>query len=260
MASHQRQIAQGVIYPTDHNWGASISFYLEAVRLVGGTPLALLAGVGVIAAAFRGVWSPLVLLFLCPLFYVASLHSGGVEMYVPTYWPFTIYNTRYAIPGVIAAAFAASAWGTFAGPLKRVVPILFLVLCSLPWLLRGAIVWKEAEANSQARRTWTREAATFLAANYRPGAGIFYAFGDLTAIFREAGIPLAEGLHEGNHPAWDVAAASPEYFLREEWIILTRDSSTAAILSRAQERGRNYRLRKQVVVKGATPIDLYHLE
>src|SRR5262249_10851183 len=160
---------QGVVFPTDHNWRASISFYLEAVRLVGGTPLAILAGIGVIAAAFKGVWSPLVLLLVCPLFYIASLHSGGVDMYVPTYWPFSMYNTRYAIPGVLAGAFAACGWVTFVGPLKRVIPILFLIVCSFPWLLRGALVWQEAQSNSLARRAWTREAAAFLNANYRRG-------------------------------------------------------------------------------------------
>ncbi len=51
-----------------------------------------------------------------------------------------------------------------------------------------------------ARRAWTREAADFLAANYRHGSGILFSFGDLTGVLREAGIPLREGLHVGQRP------------------------------------------------------------
>jgi len=51
----------------------------------------------------------------------------------------------------------------------------------VPWLLRPTpdnwICWKESQVNSVARRAWTREAAAFLAANYKTGDGILGAHG-----------------------------------------------------------------------------------
>src|SRR5260370_40376490 len=70
--------------------------------------------------------------------------------------------------------------------------------------LGGApVVWKEAQVNSLARRSWTRQAAAYLTAHYRAGDGIIYSFGDLTGVFREANIPLRERLHQGNRAEWE---------------------------------------------------------
>ena len=62
------------------------------------------------------------------------------------------------------------------------------------------ITWKESQVNSEARRAWTAQAASFLKANYRHGDGIMFSFGDLTGVLREAGIPLRESLYDGNNP------------------------------------------------------------
>ena len=108
-----------------------------------------------------------------------------------------------------------------------------------------------------ARRDWTHQGAEFLAANYRPGSGIIYSFGDLAAVLREAGIPLREGLHQGNHPYWEAAITRPELFLREEWALAISGDAVATAILRAQRRGPHYELRRQIIVKGAPVIEIY---
>ncbi|HSP68086.1 MAG TPA: hypothetical protein VLN48_10185, partial [Bryobacteraceae bacterium] len=125
------------------------------------------------------------------------------------------------------------------------------------WAFSGlpSICWKESEVNSEARRDWTAQAASFLAAEYRPGSGIIFPFGDLTGVLRQAGIPLREGLHEGNQAAFDGAIARPELLLHEEWGVAFSGDTVDVALDRA-----GYTLRKQIMVKGAPVVDIYHRE
>jgi hypothetical protein len=257
IATHQRQLAQGVVYPTDHNWRAAAQYYFEATRLVAGWPMLALGAVGLcVAAARRLVW-PLVLLLLPPAFYIWSLHSGGADLYVPTLWPHTAYNTRYAVAALPLAALAASAIVTLVPPRLRLSAAIVLAAASL---VPAPVCRQEAETNSRDRRAWTHEAAAYVAANYRPGSGILHPFGDLTAVLREAGIPLREALHDGNHPAWDAALSRPEWFLREEWALTRAGGEVAGAVSAATKHGRRYQLRRRIIVKGAPAVEIYHRE
>src|SRR5436190_423953 len=69
----------------------------------------------------------------------------------------------------------------------RLPAAMILVLgAAVPWAVETnwppSICWKESEVNSVARRAWTHEAAAYLAANYAPGSGVIYSFGDLTGV------------------------------------------------------------------------------
>jgi hypothetical protein len=279
MAIHARELARGVISPTDHNWMASIHYYFEASRLVvGGAVLALGAigaavalAAGAAVARLRWNWWPLVFLALCPAFYIWSLHSAGADLYVPTLWPHTAYDTRYAIAVLPWAAFAAGAL-TLLIPDRiqsRRVPMTAVVLGAafaggLMFLPGGieSTCWREAAVNSAARRTWTREAASYLGNHYDRGTGILYSFGDLTAVLREAGIPLRDGLHDGNHPAWDLTMARPRQFLAQEWVLAFSGDQVANLLSEMKqpketELGMHYQLQKQIAVEGARVVEIY---
>ena len=190
------------------------------------------------------------------------MHSSGTPIFVPDLPPYGWYNTRYAIAVVPFAAFAA-------GALVTLVPARFQAELALSWpsLITGvwgfsgssSISWKESEVNSEARRAWTAQAASFLAREYRPGSGIIFPFGDLTGVLREAGIPLREGLHEGNGVAFDAAMARPDLLLRNagsvEWGLAFSGDAVDAALQKA-----GYVLRKQIVVKGAPVVEIYHRE
>jgi hypothetical protein len=261
MAIHNRELAQGVVVPTDHNWVASFRYYLEAARLTAGMPLAVLGLAGALVALMRRQWWPLALLLLCPIFYIWSLHSGGADLYVPTLWPFTAYNTRYALPALMFAAFAASALASvFLGWPTLAAAVVLFAGCLGPWLQPAPLTWKEARDNSEGRRQAQSLAAEYLAANYRTGSGIIMSLGQLSGVLREAGIPLREVLHEGNHPAWDAAMAAPKLFLREEWALAVPGDDVARMLPQAVAQGRLYRLRKQVIVKSTPVVEIYHLD
>ena len=49
---------------------------------------------------------PVFLAALPPLFYIWSMHSGGTPIFVPTLWPFSYYNTRYALAALPLLAIA----------------------------------------------------------------------------------------------------------------------------------------------------------
>ena len=259
---YQRALASGMQrYPGDHDWKTAVFYYLTAARLVAGWPILIAAVAGALAAIWNRVWWPLVLLALAPIFYIWSMHSSGTPIFVPELWPNGWYNTRYALAILPLAALAGGALVTLA-PLRWRFPAA-LALAAIPsaaWILqrqKPAICWKESEVNSVARREWTRQAAEFLAANYRHGSGIMFPFGDLTGVLREAGIPLREGLQEGNGVAWNAAVTRPDLFLHEEWALGFSGDQVATAILRANRRGAHYRLRKQIIVKGAPVVEIY---
>lgn len=252
---------QGAVdYPGHHDWRKAIQYYFAAVRLTSGWPLLALGTLGGLAALVKRAWWPLFLLALAPAFYVWSVHSGASPIHVPDLPPYSWYNTRYALAVLPLAAMAA-------GALVMLIPFRFRLIAALAmasgvsaaWALAGdPVCWKESEVNSEARRAWTREASVFLAQNYREGSGIIFSFGDLTGVLREAGIPLREGLHEGNGPAWDAAVIRPDLSLHQEWALVFQGDVVAKAVSRAgQYGGPHFQLRKQIIVKGAPVVEIY---
>ncbi len=244
---------QRTSYPGDHDWWTALRYYSAAARLVLGSPLLGIGAIGALVAIGKRVWWPLWFLTLPPAFYVWSIHSSGTPISVAD-----LYNTRYALAVLPLAAFSGGALVALSPARLRVAA--GLVLAAVPaaaWAVArdGAITWKESEKNSIARRAWTREAAAFLIANYRPGSGIMVPFGDLTGVLRQAGIPLREGLHEGNGPAWLAAVARPDLFLREEWALTAAGDEVSKALARTG--GRRYQLRKRMIVEGPRTVSIY---
>ncbi|MEQ1883598.1 MAG: glycosyltransferase family 39 protein [Bryobacteraceae bacterium] len=275
-AIYAYQLAHGTSpYPGDHNWLTAIHYYFAAMKAAIGVPLLLAGSLGVIAALLNKNWWPILLLSLPPVFYVMSMHSGGTPIYIPELWPHSWYNTRYALAALPLAAFAAGAVVTAAPklPLPRTlrVPVLAataVLLVAGLWLTKAntpeafSICWKESLVNSESRREWTKQTAAYLNQFLIPGSTVIYPFGDVPGILREAGIPLRQGLHDGNHPAWDAAIARPEMFLHEEWAVAIQGDELDRAISRTNVRanrsGPHYELKKQIIVKGAPPIDVYH--
>jgi hypothetical protein len=259
-AIYARQLAQGVVhYPEDHDWRKTFEYYFAAVKLAAGVPLLVCGAVGAIAALVKKAWWPLLLLALPPAFYIWSIHSSGTPLYVPGLWPFSWYNTRYALVALPLASLAAAAL-VAAVPVKgRAIAAIVLVAgVSVPWLWAGPpVVWKESQVNSVARRAWTEQASAYLAGHYHRGDGIIYTFGDLTGVLREAGIPLRDGLHQGNHPAWDVAVLRPDLFFREEWVLAMDGDAVDKAVRRLPPSIAHYELRNQIIVEGAPAIDIY---
>lgn len=254
---YRRSLAQGMApYPGDHDWRTALHYYLAAGQAVVGTPVFLCGSAGALVVLWKRAWWPLLFLMLTPAFYVWSMHSSGTPIFIPALWPHSYYNSRYAIALLLPLAFAAGALLMLV-PTRIRTPAAF-TLVAVPlvgWLVLRAppICWKESEVNSIARRQWTAEAARFLQVNYQPGTGIMFPFGDVTGVLREAGIPLHEGLHEGNGPAWFAATVRPDFIHLEEWAIALAGDE----VSTTAQRGRHYVLRKRITVKDARVVEIY---
>jgi hypothetical protein len=255
--------AGGAPYPGDHNWRLAIEYYFAAITLTQGWTLVLLSGLGAAAALAKKIWWPILLLSLAPAFYVWSMHSSGTPLFVPTLWPFSWYNTRYALAALPLAAFAAAGLVALLPAALRAAGAVVLVAgvaASSVYsaaVAGGPICWKESSVNSVARRAWTEQAAAYLASHYQPGDGIIYSFGDLTGVLREAGIPLRDGLHQGNRPSWDAAVLRPDLFFHEEWALAIAGDKIAEAVAKTGMRGVHYRLMKQIKVEGAPAVEIY---
>lgn len=251
-------------YPGRGDWAKAWLYFRSAVRWCAGVPLLWLGGVGLAAClTVRKAWWPALLLLLPGAFYVWSMHSsGGTPIFLPDLWPNSYYNSRYGLALLPALAFGAAALvALIPARLQRWAAAGVVLAAAAPWLIHPRpdtwITWKESQVNSEARRAWTREAAQYLAPRYRRGSGIITTFGDVTGIFREAGIPLRETLTWDNWPHWQAAVTRSDLFLWEEWAVVMGGDPVQTALLRAGLNGPRYELVKVVIAPHAPVVEIY---
>jgi Dolichyl-phosphate-mannose-protein mannosyltransferase len=250
--------------PGDHDWAKAWLFFRTAARLCAGWGAVIVAAAGLVGVLWRRAFWPLVLTALAPVFYLWSMYSGGSPIFVPQLWFNSYYNTRYGLAAFPLLAIAGA--GLVLLGSKRLRPFLAVAaigVAAAPWLINSKpdswICWKESQVNSEGRRAWTREAARVLAAEYKPGTGIYTSFGDdMVAVLREAGIPLREALRDANEPAWMAATTRPDLFLHEEWALATSGDPVATAVQRATfKNGPRYHRIQTIMVKGQPVIEVY---
>jgi hypothetical protein len=256
-----RAINRGT-YPGEHDWTKAFYYYGHAVSLCAGFSLVVLGSIGAVFVVLRRAWWAVLLLLLPPAFFVLSMYSGSTPIFMPDLWPNSYYNTRYGMAALPFLAFGAAALvAAVPERFRRMAAGLVIAATVLPWIAHPRpdawITWKESQVNSVVRRAWTRDAAAFLRANYRPGDGIVYGFGDLTGVLREAGIPLRETLHDGNNPHFMAVLVRPDLFLSEEWALTMSADPVATALLKLPRSGTHYALVKSIPAKGAPPIEIY---
>jgi hypothetical protein len=262
-AIYQRALDAGMAkYPGDGEWDKAWLYFRSAALSCAGPFLVWLAAAGGAVMLARRALLPLALLLPGPVFYLWSLHSSGTPIFVPYLWPNSWYNTRYGLAAFPLLVFAASAlvmaiperWRAFAA-------VVTVFLAAAPWLAYPRpdawICWKEAQVNSEARRTWTQETAEFLRENYTPHSGILTSFGDLAGVFPRAGIALRETLHEGNDPFWTAALARPDLFLWEEWVLAIGGGRVSSAMATSGRWGVHYPLVRSITVKGGPVSEIY---
>jgi len=252
-------------YPGLGNWAKAWLYFRTAVRWCAGAPLLWLGAAGLAACvAARKAWWPALLLVLPGVFYVWSMHSsGGTPIFVPDLWPNSYYNSRYGLALFPALVFGAAALvSVVPARARRIAAGVVVLAAAIPWLIRPRpdawITWKESQVNSEARRAWTREAAAYIAPRYRRGSGIVTTFGDITGIFRMAGIPIRETLTWDNWPHWPAAVTRPDLFLWEEWAVAMGGDPVQTALLRAGVKGPRYELVKIVMTPHAPVVEIYH--
>ncbi|MBZ5612282.1 MAG: glycosyltransferase family 39 protein [Acidobacteriia bacterium] len=261
---YQRTLDQHIRpYPGDRDWRQAWLFFRTAARMCAGWGVVAAALAGIAGVIWKRVFWPVCFAALLPVFYLWSMHSGGTPIYVPQLWFNSYYNTRYGLAALPLLAIAGGCLVLVAGQRWRPFVAAAIVLAGLtPWLARphpeAWVCWKESQVNSEARRAWTRQAADFLVSQYRPGQGIITSFGDLAGIFREAGIPLRETLHQGNVLPWIFATTRPDLFLHQRWAVAISGDEVASTVQRATlKTGPRYHLVRTIVIPGAPVIEIY---
>jgi hypothetical protein len=259
-AIYQRALDQGMArYPGDHDWPKALQYYGAAVRLVLGVPLFWIGLAGAAMALARRAFWPFLLAAVVPAFYILSLFSSGTPIFVPGLWPNSYYNTRYAVSALPLAALGAAALAV--GRWRVWIAIAAPAAALSVWLLNPKpeawICWKESEVNSEGRRAWTAQAAAFLHGYWRPGDGILTSFGDVAGVYREAGIPLRETLHEGNGPAWLGATTRPDLMLFERWAVATSGDKVSTAMEKTRRSGPHWERVKMIAEKNSPVIEIW---
>jgi hypothetical protein len=181
-----------------------------------------------------------VLLAIPGLFDLWSIHSGGAPFYVRELEPYTWFNARFALEVLPLAAFTIAAL-----PKPAVVVTAAATVLSL-WTSFELPVFDEAQLGIHV------EIPTL--ADYRPGSGIIFRFGELAPALRAARIHLREGLYQDNLPQWNEALANPQVFQQEEWALAEEGDEVDQAVHR--EAGA-YMLVDKFDVKGKPAILVY---
>jgi hypothetical protein len=244
-------------YPGHNDWRAAVQYYFTAGKLIAGLPALLLGAAGLVIATVRGALWPVLLLALPPLFYIWSIHSSGTPVYVPTLWPNSFYNIRYALALVPLIALGTAA---AAHRMPHIAAVVLILVVLSPFLIHPTqrpITWQEAEVNARARRQWTAEAADFLRTAAGPHETYFTGFGDLTGIYRTLSIPLRDTLTGDNEVAWYEAVSRPDLFLHTDWAVVMGGDEAQSVIDKARLHGPRYELSRRIAVKGAPVIEIY---
>jgi hypothetical protein len=203
-------------HPGAHDLPVAFSYFLKSAELnmteAGWQRLwvtVLLAGTLAIFIFDLRLW-PLLLLWTPLVFYVLSITYEGVPIYLPPWWPFSLYNARYGLQFLPAfSAFAALllhflltlARGRW---MKTAVGVLIVSLVAVSYASvwrAQPICYREAWVNSRTRITLETE----LASNLRllpHNATLLMYLGDHVGALQRAGFPLRQTINEGNHRPW----------------------------------------------------------
>jgi len=154
--------------------------------------------------------SPLLLLWLPVPFYMLSVAYGGVPIFTPAWWPFSLYNIRYGIQLLPALAVFLAVAVSYSASLLKVPAArwamglggVLLVAISYGGVLRAQPgCYREAWVNSRTRLQLERSLADQLR-NLPPNATLLMYLGEHVGALQDAGIPLKRTINEGNHRVW----------------------------------------------------------
>ncbi len=153
---------------------------------------------------------PLLLLWIPIPFYMLSIAYSGVPIFIPPWWPYSIYNARYGVQLLPAFAVFAALAGYFASRyitdlrLKRAPAAVLSVLVMTSYLsiwYRQPLAFREAWINSRSRTAIQKEMIALMQ-RFPPNSTILMYTGYHIAALQEADIPLRRLIYEGNHRTW----------------------------------------------------------
>ncbi len=151
---------------------------------------------------------PLLLLLIPIPFYAISIAYSGVPIFIPAWWPFTHYNTRYGLQllPAFSVALAVLAYGGMRlfkrWKLGGVLALTVVVVASYASLWRATpISLKEAQVNMRTRNRLETQLAVWLE-KLPPQSTLLMYLGDHVGALQQADVPLKRVINEGNHRVW----------------------------------------------------------
>jgi hypothetical protein len=214
-------------HPGTHSLAVAASYFLKAGELtmvesaghrlwlllaVSGSAIALMAPPKnrTPAESLRSVFWPLLLLWTPIPFYALSIAYSGVPIFLPVWWPFSSYNTRYGVQLLPAFAVFVPLAGYFlaqrvpGGKYRTAIAagIALLTVASYASVWhRQPISYREAWINSRTRLSLEQALSSTL--KRLPAGSTFLMYlGDHVGALQDAGIPLRRVIYEGNHRTW----------------------------------------------------------
>jgi len=173
--------------------------------------LLIAVAAGLYALRMRPHSSAALLLLLIPLpFYALSIAYGGVPIFVPQWWPFSHYNTRYGLQMLpaFAVAIAALTCIILRSNCQRRLKAMFVVVMLLFAIASYSKIWRsspitlqEAQVNMRTRNQLEKQVASWLE-KLPENATVLMYLGDHVGAVQQAGIPLRHTINEGNHRVW----------------------------------------------------------
>ena len=212
------------VNPAKGNLLAAGSYFLKAAELnvveanwLGRLWLAL-ALLGSLLAG-RSERGRIALLLWAPLpFYALSVAYGSVPIFVPTWWPFSLYNVRYGLQLLpafavfvpLAIAFLVRAatkihsevsWSRWAN-VAAIASVFALLSASYAAIWRAdPICYREAAINMRGRVALDEQLVGWLK-TLPSNSTLLMFLGEHAGALERARIPLRRAINEGNHRVW----------------------------------------------------------
>ena len=208
-------VAGAPLHPGAEHIGVAASYFLKSAELNLGEKIwgrmwivLLLTGT-LLASLLRPYTTPLLLLWAPLPFYAFSIAYGSVPVFLPVWWPFSFYNTRYGVELLPAfAVFAplgiylvATLTGNFKIRVAITAALVLFVGGSYTSIWRNPVCFREAWINSRTRLAIEGEVAAYLRA-LPPDSTLLMYLGDHVGALQQAGVPLRRVINEGNHRVW----------------------------------------------------------
>jgi hypothetical protein len=210
-------------YPGYHSLRVAAVYFLKAAKLGYGTGRTgdwavwtAVIGLAVGAWLYRKQSIAPLMLLLPPLaFYAYSIAYGSVPIFLPVWWPFSWYNTRYGLEALPALALfpvfllmlvpaRLVRWRTAAA----VAALVLIVFNAYRTARATPLVLQEARANSVTRIPFERALSKTLI--YMPSNVTLLMYtSQYVGALQRAGIPLKQTINEGDFREWQTALLNP---------------------------------------------------
>lgn len=203
-------------HPGTGNLGEAASYFLKSAEL----NLAesnwhrlwlLLALLGAAAPILfdRRLW-PLLLLWIPLPFYMLSIAYGGVPIFLPPWWPYSLYNARYGLellPAIAVFIALVAYWlmefirGARAQAIILAATIIFVAISYASVWSKQPVSYREGWVNSRTRIALESKLADQLKKLPNDSTILMYS-GDHGGALQRAAIPFRRTIYEGNHRTW----------------------------------------------------------